>query len=63
MSGFKDGVSGVVAGRRAGMRVVWVPHPGLALDYKGREAEALAGRGEGEKNVYGLGVIGNGLGE
>ena len=60
---FEDGVPGVVAGRRAGMRVVWVPHPGLALEYKGREAEVLAGRGEGEKNGYELGVVGDGWGE
>jgi pseudouridine-5'-monophosphatase len=41
---FKDSVPGVEAGRRAGMRVVWVPHPELAAEYKGREKEVLAGR-------------------
>ncbi|PYH96622.1 HAD superfamily hydrolase [Aspergillus ellipticus CBS 707.79] len=40
---FEDAVPGVEAGRRAGMRVVWVPHPGLLEAYKGREAEVLAG--------------------
>ncbi|PWY68427.1 HAD superfamily hydrolase [Aspergillus heteromorphus CBS 117.55] len=40
---FEDAVPGVEAGRRAGMRVVWVPHPGLLESYKGREAEVLAG--------------------
>ncbi|PKY03400.1 putative haloacid-halidohydrolase [Aspergillus campestris IBT 28561] len=40
---FEDAVPGVEAGRRAGMRVVWCPHPGLLESYKGREAEVLAG--------------------
>ncbi|GCB20187.1 putative uncharacterized hydrolase C1020.07 [Aspergillus awamori] len=40
---FEDAVPGVEAGRRAGMRVVWVPHPGLLESYKGREDEVLAG--------------------
>lgn len=41
---FEDSVPGVEAGRRAGMRVVWVPHPGLAAEFRGREGEVLAGR-------------------
>ena len=40
---FEDAVPGVEAGRRAGMRVVWVPHPGLANEFKGREEDVLAG--------------------
>ncbi|KAB8079313.1 HAD-like domain-containing protein [Aspergillus leporis] len=40
---FEDAVPGVEAGRRAGMRVVWCPHPGLLGAYEGREAEVLAG--------------------
>ena len=40
----EDSVPGVEAGRRAGMRIVWVPHPGLAAEYTGREKEVLAGR-------------------
>ncbi|KAL9126431.1 MAG: hypothetical protein Q9217_004523, partial [Psora testacea] len=40
---FEDSVPGVEAGRRAGMRVVWCPHPQLLKEYKGREAEVLAG--------------------
>jgi pseudouridine-5'-monophosphatase len=40
----EDSVPGVEAGRRAGMRVIWVPHPVLAAEYKGREKEVLAGR-------------------
>ena len=41
---FEDSVPGVEAGRRAGMRVVWVPHPGLLDVYKDRVEEVLAGR-------------------
>ena len=41
---FEDSVPGCEAGRRAGMRVVWVPDPGLLGVYKGREEEVLAGR-------------------
>ena len=41
---FEDSVPGVEAGRRAGMRVIWVPHPGLLNVFKGREEEVLAGR-------------------
>lgn len=40
---FEDAVPGVEAGRRAGMRVIWCPHPGLREAYKGREEEVLAG--------------------
>lgn len=35
---------GVEAGRRAGMRVVWVPHPDVAVEYQERQKEVLAGR-------------------
>ncbi|KAB2570747.1 putative uncharacterized hydrolase [Lasiodiplodia theobromae] len=41
---FEDSVPGVEAGRRAGMQVVWCPHPGLREEYRGREEEVLAGR-------------------
>jgi pseudouridine-5'-monophosphatase len=41
---FEDSVVGVEAGRRAWMRVVWVPHPELAAEYRGREKEVLPGR-------------------
>lgn len=41
---FEDSVPGVEAGRRAKMRVVWVPHQGLATEYMGRERQVLAGR-------------------
>ncbi|KAI4844467.1 putative HAD superfamily hydrolase [Aureobasidium sp. EXF-8846] len=40
---FEDSVPGVESGRRAGMQVVWCPHPGLLKEYKGREDEVLAG--------------------
>ncbi|KAK8104965.1 GS1-like protein [Apiospora kogelbergensis] len=41
---FEDSVVGVEAGRRAGMRVVWVPHPDMAVEYRGKEQGVLAGR-------------------
>ncbi|KAF1347986.1 HAD-like domain-containing protein [Delphinella strobiligena] len=40
---FEDSVPGVESGRRAGMQVVWCPHPGLLNEYMGREKEVLAG--------------------
>lgn len=40
---FEDSVPGVEAGRRAGMRVIWCPHPELYKIYKGRQKEVLAG--------------------
>lgn len=41
---FEDSVPGVEAGRRAGMRVVWVPHVELFAEWKDRTSEVLAGR-------------------
>lgn len=41
---FEDSVSGVEAGGRAGMRVVWGLHLGLAAEYEKRDKEVLAGR-------------------
>lgn len=40
---FEDAVTGVEAGRRAGMRVLWVPHPGLKDLFVDRVDEVLAG--------------------
>jgi len=71
---FEDAVPGVEAGRRAGMRVVWVPHRGLLQEYKGREEQVLAGlMGEAEKgaeagmapaaDMGSVGSIGDGRGE
>ncbi|KAG8527643.1 uncharacterized protein KY384_007796 [Bacidia gigantensis] len=54
---FEDSVLGVEAGRRAGMRVVWCPHPMLLQEYTGREDEVLAGIAsmiEGDDEVEGL---------
>ncbi|EFY91706.1 hypothetical protein J3459_006669 [Metarhizium acridum] len=41
---FEDSIAGVEAGRRAGMRVVWVPHPSVAAEYQDRKKDVLAGR-------------------
>ena len=46
---FEDSVPGIESGRRAGMRVVWVPDPGLLDVYQDRVDEVLAGR-TGEHN-------------
>lgn len=49
---FEDSVPGVESGRRAGMQVVWVPHPGLLGVYAGREKEVLAGlTGEHKEDI------------
>jgi pseudouridine-5'-monophosphatase len=40
---FEDSVPGAESGRRAGMQVVWCPHPELLVEFKGREKEVLAG--------------------
>lgn len=48
---FEDSIAGVEAGQRAGMRVVWVPHEGLARVTRGREQDVLAGRTEDETNT------------
>ena len=41
---FEDSIGGVEAGRRAGMRVCWVPHKGLRDIWRGKEDEVLEGR-------------------
>ena len=61
---FEDSVPGVEAGRRAGMQVVWCPHPGLLNEYAGREEQVLAGlmgehKGEAGYDVA-VGEIGDG---
>ncbi|KAI9769110.1 MAG: Pseudouridine-5'-phosphatase [Geoglossum simile] len=43
---FEDSIAGVEAGRKAGMRVVWVPHPGLLEVCRGHEQLILAGATE-----------------
>lgn len=55
---FEDSVPGVEAGRRAGMRVIWCPHPGLKGEFTGREAHVLAGQIPDAE-----GVIADGTGE
>ena len=41
---FEDSIAGVEAGRRAGMRVCWVPHKGLRDIWRGKEEEVMEGR-------------------
>ncbi|KAL1899370.1 hypothetical protein Cpir12675_001405 [Ceratocystis pirilliformis] len=62
---FEDSVPGVEAGRRAGMRVIWCPHPMLKKEYTGREAEVMAGRtGEaGEIDMHQVGELNDGWAE
>lgn len=43
---FEDSIAGVEAGRRAGMFVAWVPHPGLRAFCKGWEERVLEGATE-----------------
>ena len=43
---FEDSIAGVESARRAGMRVIWVPHPGLAEVCRGREMDVLMGKTE-----------------
>ena len=49
---FEDSVAGVEAGRRAGMRVCWVPHKGLREVWRGQERMVLDGRTEGVDNDH-----------
>lgn len=50
---FEDSIAGVEAGRRACMRVVWVPHPGLLEVCRGREEMVLTGNTEQAWNELG----------
>jgi pseudouridine-5'-monophosphatase len=61
---FEDSIAGVEAARRAGMRVVWVPHPELAKVCVGHEMNVLMGRTEENGKVpdYGVAVVGNAKG-
>ncbi|TWU79062.1 hypothetical protein ED733_008606 [Metarhizium rileyi] len=62
---FEDSVPGVEAGRRAGMRVVWVPHEKLKEVVSGKEEEILAGRAgqAGDVDMHQVGEIGDGWAE
>ncbi|KAH0558601.1 hypothetical protein GP486_004747 [Trichoglossum hirsutum] len=56
---FEDSVIGVEAARKAGMRVVWVPHPCARRAYRGQEWRVLSGAlGGGESLVEGPGEEG-----
>ncbi|KAK4574747.1 hypothetical protein LTR86_001588 [Recurvomyces mirabilis] len=58
---FEDSVPGVEAGRRAGMQVVWCPHPELLKEMSGKEDKILAGlmgeHKEAEEKNAELGVV------
>ena len=43
---FEDSLVGVEAGRRAGMKVIWVPHADVAAEYEARQSDVLAGLAE-----------------
>ncbi|KAI1211844.1 HAD-like domain-containing protein [Annulohypoxylon truncatum] len=62
---FEDSVVGVEAARRAGMRVVWVPHPDMAVEYQGKEKDVLAGRAriDSIEDEWQLGKIDDGWAE
>ena len=63
---FEDSVPGVEAGRRAGMRVIWCPHPMLKKEYAGREGAVLAGRttdGAGDVDLHQVGEVDDGWAE
>lgn len=56
---FEDSVAGVEAGRRAGMRVCWVPHEGLREVWRGREGMVLGGTsGEDGGEIVAMGIDG-----
>lgn len=54
---FEDSVVGVEAARRAGMRVVWVPHPDVVAEYQPKQKEVLAGK-TGVVNIGDHGQVG-----
>ena len=58
---FEDSVLGVEAGRRAGMRAIWCPHPEVLKVYRGKEEEVLAGVAHGHEE--GSGAVGDGWAE
>lgn len=67
---FEDAVPGIEAGRRAGMRVVWIPHKELKKEFAGKEEEILAGipmvsgaDGEVVEEDRKIGQVGDGWGE
>lgn len=40
---FEDSIAGVESARRAGMRVIWVPHPDVLAEWEGKHKDVLAG--------------------
>lgn len=62
---FEDSVPGVAAGRRAGIRVIWVPHSGLFGEWGNKVKDVLAGRSGlmDIGNAEQLGEVDDGFGE
>lgn len=60
---FEDSVPGVESGRRAGMRVVWCPHPELFREFEEQKEEVLAGKIDAEGEAEGRGDVGDGWAE
>lgn len=60
---FEDSVPGVESGRRAGMRVVWCPHPELYREVETQREEVLAGKVDAEGEAAGRGEVGDGWAE
>lgn len=63
---FEDSVVGVEAGRRAGMRIIWVPHPDVAAEYEEDKQNLVLARRTGENKVeedWQLGQINDGWAE
>ena len=60
---FEDSVPGVESGRRAGMRVVWCPHPELYREFEAQRKEVLAGKVDAEGEAEGRGEVGDGWAE
>ena len=60
---FEDSVPGVESGRRAGMRVIWCPHPELFREFEAQKEEVLAGKVDAEGEAEGRGEVGDGWAE
>jgi pseudouridine 5'-phosphatase len=60
---FEDSVPGVESGRRAGMRVIWCPHPELYREFEAQREEVLAGKVDDEGEAEGRGELWDGWAE
>jgi pseudouridine-5'-monophosphatase len=60
---FEDSVPGVESGRRAGMRVIWCPHPELFNEFRDRVPEVLAGKADTYGEAAGQGEVDDGWAE